>query len=158
MHELSPIAHPKFSKMSGIQEWKNCVVLYVNVGDKYGNSYDNVFTNCGGCITWFAQPRQDEESSPIKTILSTMSKKEVSCEETKEQSFGGGRRSGKSVSEMARAFVLPNGRRDVHILWTIESVELRSEQATDEVHFSVVRRSTVARFSRLSISGRTRGW
>ena len=117
--------------------------MYVNVGDKYGNSYDNVFTNCGGCITWFAQPRQDEESSPIRTILSTMSKKEVSCGD-KEQSFGGRRRGGKVVSEMARTFILSNGGRDVHVLWTIESVELRSEQATDEVHFSVVGRSVVA--------------
>jgi hypothetical protein len=96
VHELSPIAHPKFSKMSGIQEWKNCVVLYVNVGDKYGNSYDNVFTNCGGCITWFAQPRQDEESSPIKTILSTMSKKEVSCEETKNKALEEGEEAEKA--------------------------------------------------------------
>ncbi|CAL6337636.1 unnamed protein product [Bathycoccus prasinos] len=95
VHELSPIAHPKFSKMSGIQEWRNCVVLYVNVGDKYGNSYDNVFTNCGGCITWFAQPRQDEESSPIRTILSTMSKKEVSCEETKNKALEEGEEAEK---------------------------------------------------------------
>ena len=83
VRELSPIQNPKFSKMSGIQEWKNCVVLYVNVGDKYGNSYDNVFTSCGGCITWFAQPRQDEESSPICTILSTYSKRALSCDEMK---------------------------------------------------------------------------
>ena len=95
VHELSPIAHPKFSKMSGIQEWKNCVVLYVNVGDKYGNSYDNVFTNCGGCITWFAQPRQDEESSPIRTILSTMSKEEMSCEETKNKALEEGEEAEK---------------------------------------------------------------
>ena len=81
--------------MSGIQEWKNCVVLYVNVGDKYGNSYDNVFTNCGGCITWFAQPRQDEESSPIRTILSTMSKEEMSCEETKNKALEEGEEAEK---------------------------------------------------------------
>ena len=56
---LSPVANPKFSKMSGIQEWKNCVALYVNVGDKHGNTYDNVFTRAGSRISWFAQPRQD---------------------------------------------------------------------------------------------------
>lgn len=90
VRELAPISNPKFSKMSGIQEWKNCVVLYVNVGDKYGNSYDNVFTQCGGCITWFAQPRQDEESSAIRTILSTydVQKKDLySCDEMKDKAL-----------------------------------------------------------------------
>ena len=96
VHLIIAIMHPKFSlKMSGIQEWKNCVVLYVNVGDKYGNSYDNVFTNCGGCITWFAQPRQDEESSPIRTILSTMSKEEVSLRGDEEQSLEEGEEAEK---------------------------------------------------------------
>ena len=32
IHEISPIANPKFSKMSGIQEWRNVVTLFVNVG------------------------------------------------------------------------------------------------------------------------------
>ena len=36
--------------------------LFVNVGDKNGNSYDNVFTHAGGRISWFAQPRQTEDT------------------------------------------------------------------------------------------------
>jgi len=63
IHEISPIANPKFSKMSGIQEWRNVVTLFVNVGDKHGNSYDNVFTHAGGRITWFAQPRHAGDSA-----------------------------------------------------------------------------------------------
>ena len=71
IHALSPISNPRFSKYSGIQEWKNCVTLFVNVGDKNGNSYDNVFTHAGGRISWFAQPRQTEETPVIERILAT---------------------------------------------------------------------------------------
>ena len=41
-------ATPKFSRMSGIQKWKNCIQLFVNV---YGNGYKNVFLNGGRQIT-----------------------------------------------------------------------------------------------------------
>lgn len=71
VHEISPITNPKFSKMSGIQEWRNVVTLFVNVGDKHGDSYDNVFTHCGGRITWFAQPRQGEDTPVIQRIART---------------------------------------------------------------------------------------
>jgi hypothetical protein len=39
---------PKFSRMSGIQKWRNCIQLFVNV---YGNGYKNVFLNGGKQIT-----------------------------------------------------------------------------------------------------------
>ena len=78
---LSPVSNPKFSKMSGIQEWKNCVALYVNVGDKNGNTYDNVFTRAGSQITWFAQPRQNEESPVIQSIVATRAMSEESVED-----------------------------------------------------------------------------
>ena len=71
VHEISPIANPKFSKMSGIQEWRNVVTLFVNVGDKHGDSYGNVFTHCGGRITWFAQPRQGTDAPVIQRIART---------------------------------------------------------------------------------------
>ena len=71
VHEISPITNPKFSKMSGIQEWRNVVTLFVNVGDKHGDSYENVFTHCGGRITWFAQPRQGEDTPVIQRIART---------------------------------------------------------------------------------------
>ena len=48
---------PTFSRMSGIQEWQNCIFVFVNV---YGDDYKNVFLNDGERITWFAQPRQSE--------------------------------------------------------------------------------------------------
>jgi hypothetical protein len=64
IHALAaPRRDARFSKYSGIQEFKNVVCLFVNVGDKNGNAYDNVFTHAGGRITWFAQPRQTEVRS-----------------------------------------------------------------------------------------------
>ena len=72
IHELSPTSNPRFSKYSGIQEWKNAVCLFVNVGDKHGNSYDNVFTHAGGQVSWFAQPKQHEETPVIARILETL--------------------------------------------------------------------------------------
>ena len=38
---------PTFSRMSGIQEWNNVVMLFVNV---YGDCYKNVFLNNGFVI------------------------------------------------------------------------------------------------------------
>ena len=75
IHALAPIANPRFSKYSGIQEWKNCVCLFANVGDKNGNSYDNVFTHAGGQVSWFAQPTQHEETPVIERILETAHEK-----------------------------------------------------------------------------------
>jgi len=82
---LSPVSNPKFSKMSGIQEWANCVALYVNVGDKHGNTYNNVFTHAGSRITWFAQPRQNEDTPVIRSIVATANMEEESVEDTRER-------------------------------------------------------------------------
>ena len=43
----------------------------LHTGDKHGNRYDNVFTHAGGRITWFAQPRQHEETPVIEKIIAT---------------------------------------------------------------------------------------
>ena len=57
MEAASAGGPPTFSRMSGIQEWRNCVMLFVNV---YGEGYKNSFVGGGTEITWFAQPRQWE--------------------------------------------------------------------------------------------------
>ena len=62
---------PKFSKYSGVLEWKNCVFLWVNLGpgplhggndDEIGSvrgskavelTYDNTFLNQGRSFVWF---------------------------------------------------------------------------------------------------------
>mmetsp|Transcript_18029 Transcript_18029/g.22180 ORF Transcript_18029/g.22180 Transcript_18029/m.22180 type:complete len:293 (-) Transcript_18029:1386-2264(-) len=57
---------PTFSRMSGIQEWKNCIFLFVNV---YGDDYKNVFLDGGRRITWFAQSRQNEETPVVQRMI-----------------------------------------------------------------------------------------
>ena len=57
---------PTFSRMSGIQEWENAIMLFVNV---YGTSYKNVFLDHGRQITWFAQSRQWEDTPVIRRLI-----------------------------------------------------------------------------------------
>jgi len=52
--------------MSGIQEWKNAVMLFVNV---YGEGYKNSFVAGGTEITWFAQPRQWEGTPVVQRLV-----------------------------------------------------------------------------------------
>jgi len=94
---LSPVSAPKFSKMSGIQEWKNCVALYVNVGDKHGDTYDNVFTHAGSRITWFAQSRQCEDTPVIQRIIKTAALEEESVEDALLRSEDGDEAAPKYV-------------------------------------------------------------
>lgn len=88
---------PRFSKMSGIQEWRNCVMLFVNIdgpdlrlpehncGSAEENvvcvgtsGYDNVFelaqsSSVAGpsllLFTWFAQSRQSEDTPVVQRLL-----------------------------------------------------------------------------------------
>ena len=62
----SPSRHVKFSKYSGIAEWKNAIVLFVNI---FGDGYKNIFLRGGRQITWFAQARQSEETPVIQQML-----------------------------------------------------------------------------------------
>lgn len=53
---------PKFSKYSGIQEWKNCVCLFVNVDS---SDYDNMWSENGSRMLWYAQRFQTADSNVI---------------------------------------------------------------------------------------------
>ena len=66
MEEASATCSPKFSRMSGIQEWRNAVLLFVNV---YGDGYKNVFLDGGRAITWFAQSRQWEGTPVVQRLI-----------------------------------------------------------------------------------------
>jgi hypothetical protein len=79
---------PAFSPLSGITQWMNAVVLWVNVG---GNTYENVFyttpdlkTESGATVarlnradagkkalymSWFAQRRQTEDTPVIQLLV-----------------------------------------------------------------------------------------
>ena len=108
IHELAPIANPRFSKYSGIQEWKNCVCLFANVGDKNGNSYDNVFTHAGGRVSWFAQPTQHEETPVIARILETAHETHDVLQDATAPEALGGMAEGEEGEEADDAGAEPN--------------------------------------------------
>lgn len=77
----APGVCPSFSTLSGIAQWTNAIVLFVNVG---GDDYDNVFAHslsdvCGGgggddppgavYMTWFAQRSHSEESGVVRLLV-----------------------------------------------------------------------------------------
>ena len=68
MEEASASCSPKFSRMSGIQEWRNAICLFVNV---YGDGYKNVFLDGGRAITWFAQSRQWEGTPVVQRLINS---------------------------------------------------------------------------------------
>ena len=56
----------RFSKYSGVVEWRNAVVLWVNVG---GADYKNQFLDGGRKMTWFAGSKHEPETPVIKRLL-----------------------------------------------------------------------------------------
>lgn len=60
---------PRFNKMSGIQEFNNAILLFVNIDSS--NNYNNVFSDEGRYMTWFAQPTQSEDSPVIRRLIDT---------------------------------------------------------------------------------------
>jgi hypothetical protein len=59
---------PKFSKYSGLVEWRNAVVLWINVG---GADYANLFLDGGSRMSWFASQRHDSSSPIVQRLLAT---------------------------------------------------------------------------------------
>lgn len=57
----------RFSKYSGSLEWKNAVVLWVNIG---GSDYKNVFFDGGARMTWYASPNNHEGTPVVARLLS----------------------------------------------------------------------------------------
>ena len=103
---------PKFSKYSGIAEWRNCIYVFVNVG---GKDYDNVFMDGGERMTWFAQPRHTLESPVIRRCLSghatkkkaTTTKKKNNTQQTKDGGSGGGSGGGGGGAKKKGGKVTP---------------------------------------------------
>jgi hypothetical protein len=59
---------PRFSKYSGVVEWKNAIFLWVNLGhDK--SQYPNTFSEQGKYITWFGGSKMHEDSEVIKRLI-----------------------------------------------------------------------------------------
>jgi hypothetical protein len=76
---------PRFSKYSGVVEWQNCVVLWVNVG---GSDYKNLFLDDGRRMTWFAGSKHHTGTPVIQRLLAT------ACQSTAETGKGSGVRGG----------------------------------------------------------------
>ena len=71
---------PAHNKYSGIQEWINAIILFVNVVDGKGKSYNNSFLDSGRRMTWFASPSQTAETPAVARLLSTQTRSEAAGE------------------------------------------------------------------------------
>jgi len=66
---------PRFSKYSGIQEFRNLVALFVNVVGKNGDRYQNEFLDIpggtaeGARVTWFGQRHHTPEHPTIRKMV-----------------------------------------------------------------------------------------
>jgi len=72
-----------FNKMSGILEFKDVIVLWVNIGGK-DNDFDNQFFDGGREVSWFGGSRMHGETPVIKKLVKWSkrgAKKEVKEEE-----------------------------------------------------------------------------
>jgi hypothetical protein len=58
-----------FNKYSGVQEWKNVVFLWVNLGAPNGTTVVNDFLEDGRQITWFGGSRMREETPVVQKLL-----------------------------------------------------------------------------------------
>jgi hypothetical protein len=105
-----------FNKMSGIQEWDNAVVLFVNVG---GTDYNNVFADGGRSMTWFAQPTQRIESPVVQRLVSGSCPVLLMCRLPGEPYVFCGRLRVVSVSPSAKP---------IKFLWALVDIDALQER------------------------------
>merc|ERR1712070_360624 len=73
---------PKFSKYSGVTEWKNVIVLWVNID---GEEYKNQGIEGGSKLTWFGGSRHYHDSSVVQRMLNvSRAKEKIKYQEEKE--------------------------------------------------------------------------
>eukprot|EP01062_Namystynia_karyoxenos_P006044 TRINITY_DN12112_c0_g1_i1.p1 TRINITY_DN12112_c0_g1~~TRINITY_DN12112_c0_g1_i1.p1 ORF type:complete len:359 (+),score=91.81 TRINITY_DN12112_c0_g1_i1:59-1135(+) len=66
-----PARPPRFSKYCGLLEWRNVLMLWVNIGSDKA-TYPNVFTkHADGVLrmSWFASAAQSADSRPVQRLL-----------------------------------------------------------------------------------------
>ncbi len=61
---------PRFSKYSGVVEWRNAVYLWVNIGGKTG--YRNSFSEEGRFIMWFGGSRMHAGECCLGTLTENL--------------------------------------------------------------------------------------
>jgi hypothetical protein len=92
---------PRFSKYSGITEWRNCIFLWVNIG---GKDYSNQFMKEGQQMTWWAGSRHHEETPVVKRLLRLTQKASASA--TKKKKIGAGGGSGEEAGSWPDSVIL----------------------------------------------------
>lgn len=61
----SPGFTPKIAAMGGVKEWKNCIMLFCNLGPDSGNE----FLDGGRRVTWFAPDSQTVYSPQVQRLI-----------------------------------------------------------------------------------------
>ena len=61
-------ARLSFNKYSGVQEWNNCIFLWVNLGSN-GNAVVNTFLDGGKQITWFGGSKMTDDSPIVEKLI-----------------------------------------------------------------------------------------
>ena len=98
---------PRFSKYSGVCEWRNCVFLWVNLGM---SDYTNTFRGDGRYITWYGGSRMHEESDVVKRLVSAGGHKKDGAvvDDATDRGTGGGG-GGDDVDDVVVLFVRLEG-------------------------------------------------
>ncbi|KNC87230.1 hypothetical protein SARC_00665 [Sphaeroforma arctica JP610] len=68
MEALASPKRPVYNKMSGIQEWRNAIVLFINLDSSYQNTFQENYAK----LIWYAQSRQTVESPVICRLLRSL--------------------------------------------------------------------------------------
>eukprot|EP01134_Creolimax_fragrantissima_P000328 CFRG0328T1 len=69
METLAAPNRPTYNKMSGIQEWRNCIFLFINLDSL---SYKNTFRDDYERLVWFAQSSQTLSSPVICRLIRSL--------------------------------------------------------------------------------------
>jgi hypothetical protein len=70
----SSVGHTiSFNKYSGVQEWDNCIFLWINRGAPQSDAVVNEFSKDTRCVTWFGGSRLHNHSPVVQKLCQTSS-------------------------------------------------------------------------------------
>jgi len=67
MQRLQGASRLSFNKYSGVQEWKNVIYLWINIGGQ--NSVVNDFSQNGSRVSWYGGSKMREDSPVIQRLI-----------------------------------------------------------------------------------------
>ena len=127
----------RFSKYAGALEWKNAIVLWVNVG---GSDYKNLFSakseessssaDGGGLtMTWYASERNSEETPIVQRLIAGRDAVLLFCRVEKE----GRKEPYVCCGKLGYVSHVPR-RQPLKFVWRLEDAEgLKGQEAWEEV-------------------------